>query len=125
MTKKSPDKINDDQKPDEDFWIKILAEAQTEAEKRLGDTDATVMDQIPGETQPDNSQNQAEPAALGRKFIPGFLLLNTYRIDSAAIKGGMGSIWKIHHTGWDVDLAMKQPLAKLFANEMMKKNFIH
>ena len=125
MTKKSPDKTNDDQKPDEDFWVKILAEAQTEAEKRLGDTDATVMDQTSGETQPDNSQNQAEPAALGRKFIPGFLLLNTYRIDSAAIKGGMGSVWKIHHTGWDVDLAMKQPLAKLFANEMMKKNFIH
>ena len=38
----------------------------------------------------------------------------------------MGSVWKVHHNGWNMDLAMKRPLPKYFAegSERRKENFI-
>ena len=53
-------------------------------------------------------------------------LLDTYEVISDAIKGGMGSVWRVHHRGWNVDLAMKRPLPKLFAegSRQRKENFI-
>jgi len=42
----------------------------------------------------------------------GAAVLNTYRVESDAIEGGMGKVWRVHHTGWDTDLALKQPKAQ-------------
>ena len=36
-------------------------------------------------------------------------ILGTYRVTSDAIHGGMGSVWRVHHKNWNVDLAMKRP----------------
>ncbi len=36
----------------------------------------------------------------------------------------MGKVFRVHHTTWNVDLAMKQPHAKLFETEAQKQNFI-
>ena len=44
----------------------------------------------------------------------GASLLDTYRIESNAIEGGMGAVWRVHHTGWNVDLAKKRPKASFF-----------
>ncbi len=55
----------------------------------------------------------------------GAVLLGTYRIESDAIEGGMGKVWRVRHTGWNVDLAMKQPKAKLFQSQRQKDNFVH
>ena len=85
---------------DEDFWAQLLAAAQTEAVNRLNLT--RVQDY----------------------FRKGKTLLDTYRIDSDPIEGGMGSVWKVRHLGWNVDLAMKRPLPKLFSDETAKSNFI-
>ena len=52
------------------------------------------------------------------------ILMGTYRVDSNPIHGGMGSVWRVHHQNWSVDLAMKRPQAKLFSNEAQKANFI-
>ena len=54
----------------------------------------------------------------------GASILNTYRVESDAIQGGMGKVWRVHHTGWNVDLAMKQPKAQYFQNEKQKADFI-
>ena len=48
---------------------------------------------------------------------PGDLLLGTYRVESRPFKGGMGAVWRVHHTGWDVDLAMKRPRPEVFRTE--------
>ena len=56
-------------------------------------------------------------------FCPGDTLLDSYRVESDAIKGGMGAVWRVHHTGWDVDLAMKRPHPEAFRTEAQKKNF--
>ena len=55
----------------------------------------------------------------------GMTLLDTYRVESDAIEGGMGSVWRVHHTGWNVDLAMKRPQPKCFSTEKSKADFIH
>ncbi len=55
----------------------------------------------------------------------GATLLNIYRVDSNAIQGGMGKIWRVRHTGWNVDLAMKQPKIELFQNDRQKQNFVN
>ena len=54
---------------------------------------------------------------------PGDLLLGTYRVESDAIEGGMGAVWRVHHTDWGVDLAMKRPRPEVFRTETQKKNF--
>ena len=53
-------------------------------------------------------------------------ILNTYKVTSDAIHGGMGSVWRVHHNGWDVDLAMKRPQPKYFAegSDDSKEEFI-
>jgi len=54
----------------------------------------------------------------------GNTLLNLYTVESDAFVGGMGQVFRVHHTGWKVDLAMKQPKKELFRNEKQKAAFI-
>ena len=56
-------------------------------------------------------------------YTPGDVLLDTYRVESQAIKGGMGAVWRVHHTGWDVDLAMKRPKSEAFRTDAQKQGF--
>ena len=57
----------------------------------------------------------------------GITMLETYEVISEAIRGGMGSVWKVHHSSWNVDLAMKRPQPKYFAegSQGRKAVFIH
>ena len=56
----------------------------------------------------------------------GSIILNTYRVESDAIEsGGMGRVWRVHHMGWNVDLAMKRPRAEFFSGEKSKQDFIN
>ena len=43
------------------------------------------------------------------------LLLGTYQVVSDPIEGGMGSVYRVHHINWNMDLAMKRPKARFFA----------
>ena len=54
------------------------------------------------------------------------VLLETYEVADDAIHGGMGSVGRVYHTGWNVDLAMKRPQPHFFAegSETRKKDFI-
>ncbi len=53
-------------------------------------------------------------------------LLDTYMVMSDPIEGGMGSVYRVHHMAWDMDLAMKRPKARFFAEagSARRKNFI-
>ncbi len=46
----------------------------------------------------------AENAVIAR----GDTLLDTYAAESDAIGGGTGSVWRVRHKDWNVDLAMKR-----------------
>ena len=58
-------------------------------------------------------------------YEKGASILGTYRVESDVIEsGGMGRVWRVHHTLWNVDLAMKRPRAAYFSDENDKQNFI-
>lgn len=65
------------------------------------------------------------PTVSNATIQKGSTILDTYRVESDAIEGGMGSVWRVHHTGWNVDLAMKRPQPKCFSSEKSKVDFIH
>ena len=73
-----------------------------------------------GATKPDlNMRHVTDPADLH----PSDMLLNTYRVESEAFRGGMGAVWRVRHTGWNVDLAMKRPHPEAFRTDEQKKAF--
>ena len=73
------------------------------------------------------SASGRRPDAISNEEIHnGDPILNTYKVTSEAIHGGMGSVWRGHHNGWDVDLAMKRPQPRYFAegSDDSKEEFI-
>ncbi len=67
------------------------------------------------------------PEAISNEEIRrGDEILETYRVEDDAVHGGMGSVWRVWHKGWNVDLAMKRPLPRFFAegSERRKADFI-
>lgn len=56
-----------------------------------------------------------QEAITDERIELGDEVLETYEVISDAIPGGMGSVWRVHHGGWGVDLAMKRPHPRFFA----------
>ena len=54
----------------------------------------------------------------------GETLVGLYTVESDAIIGGFGRVFRVRHTGWKVDLAMKQPKIDLFQHNEQKEVFI-
>ena len=54
----------------------------------------------------------------------GGIIEEKYEVTELVGKGGMGSVYKIHHREWDIDLAVKVPLANLVEHDILKRRFI-
>ena len=54
----------------------------------------------------------------------GNVILNQYEVIGILGQGGMGTVYKVHHRSWNVDLAMKSPKPEVFVKERGKENFI-
>ena len=54
----------------------------------------------------------------------GDVLLEQYEVLGTLGEGGMGTVYKVHHRGWNIDLAVKSPQPEIFAREEGKENFI-
>ncbi len=68
-----------------------------------------------------------EPEAISNEQIKkNDAILDTYKVLDDAIHGGMGSVWRVHHESWNVDLAMKRPQPRFFAEagDGKKEEFI-
>ena len=68
-----------------------------------------------------------DDAISNEEITKDLLIQDTYLVESDAIRGGMGSVWRVHHNGWNTDLAMKRPQARFFAegSKKRKETFIH
>ena len=68
----------------------------------------------------------APPAISDERIEKGTDLIGTYTVESDEITGGMGSVWKVHHKEWGIDLAMKRPRRAFFeeAGPGRKKAFV-
>lgn len=63
----------------------------------------------------------AQEAITDERIALGDNVLETYEVVSDAIPGGMGSVWRVHHGGWGVDLAMKRPHPRFFAEASARR----
>lgn len=62
-----------------------------------------------------------EDTISNEHICKGDSLLNTYVVLNDAISGGMGSVWRVHHESWNVDLAMKRPQPRFFAESSVRR----
>ena len=138
----------------DDEWNKVLDDALREAHKQQSGTiydadtssfedDGTVYDADTSSLEDDGTVYDAGTSSLedeGTVYDAGTssfaddgtvydadtssLEDSVYRIESDPIIGGMGSVWKVHHKDWDVDLAMKRPKAEYFKSDQQKEDFI-
>ena len=72
-------------------------------------------------------EDGARPEAISNEEIRGGdVILETYTVEDDAVHGGMGSVWRVHHSGWNTDLAMKRPQPRFFSegSEARKAGFI-
>ncbi len=78
-----------------------------------------------GETAAEAGEEKWAPEEKEEQsFSAGMLLMDTYRVESRPIHGGMGSVWRVRHLGWDAELAMKRPQKRLFRDQVSRDNFI-
>ena len=80
-----------------------------------------------GEDEPPAQKvDEEEESISNERITKGITVLGEYEVLSDAVKGGMGSVWKVHRSSWNVDLAMKRPKPRFFAegSEKRKERFI-
>jgi len=102
-----------------------------EFDKTIGDEDHR-NDEIAGEgtifdSKPHpllGTQTKRTPPRVDPPIRVGDTLLNIYKVIDSPIESKMGRIIRVRHTGWNVDLMVKQPYADQFANEAGKRRFV-
>ncbi|MDR1919882.1 MAG: protein kinase, partial [Tannerellaceae bacterium] len=81
------------------------------------DTDTQLITRLEGETD-----TLLSPSGAAGSEAP---LAGLYQLTTGPFVGGMGQVFRVHHTGWGVALAMKQAKRELFRSEKQKQFFIH
>ncbi len=116
----------------DDIWSQLLGAAKKEDDEKKNKASApekqpeAAAAEDPWTALLSAAQAQAAPSRKPAEnaYEQGSMLLDTYRIESNPMHGGMGSVWRVRHTGWNVDLAMKRPKPEYFASEDSKQGFI-
>ncbi len=63
-------------------------------------------------------------AQVAEEWEVGDVILNLYEITALLGEGGMGKVYRVHHRGWNLDLAVKCPKAEVFASQHGKDDYI-
>ena len=73
-----------------------------------------------------DARNRRERSITTERIEKGNTLLGIYEVLSNPASGGMGSVWRIHHKNWNIDLAMKRPHPEFFAegSDVKKELFV-
>ncbi len=72
---------------------------------------------------PDAQAFQAAEGQVALEWKVGDVVLNLYEVKQVHEGGGMGLVYRVHHRGWNTDLAVKSPRSNYFQTEMQKENF--
>ena len=73
-----------------------------------------------GASPPGQAEN-----AVAAEWRVGDVILGLYEVKQIHEGGGMGLVYRVHHRGWNMDLAVKSPRREYFQNEAQKENFTH
>jgi WD40 repeat protein/serine/threonine protein kinase len=76
----------------------------------------TVWEEMPNAPRPTELEEPTAPRApvplaATREWQVGDVVLDLYEVTGVLGEGGMGRVYRVRHRGWDVDLAVKTPLA--------------
>ena len=124
--------ISDEVIPDPDMSDEVIPDpdmSDEDAPSLIMSSDGSLSISISKDSIPydmTKSEISGPDSITNEEITKGTPLLGTYKVISDAIRGGMGSVWKVHHRSWNIDLAMKRPQPKFFAegSEKRKENFI-
>ncbi|MFQ9985434.1 MAG: serine/threonine-protein kinase, partial [Lachnospiraceae bacterium] len=75
-------------------------------------------------TMADAEYEKQTDASAGTPIRKGDYLPGSYRVETDAIRGGMGSVWRIYQTEYGVNMALKRPRQKYFTSPEQKLDFI-
>jgi WD40 repeat protein/serine/threonine protein kinase len=65
-----------------------------------------------------------ERRQVGADWQVGETILDTYEVRHIFTSGGMGLVYRVHHRGWNIDLALKSPRAEIFSSTSGKESFV-
>ena len=78
----------------------------------------------------DAAQIRVAEAEVSLDWKVGDIILDLYEVrpiregaGQLYAEGGMGRVYRVHHKGWNIDLAAKVPLENRFQTEAQKENF--
>ena len=60
---------------------------------------------------------------MAAEWQVGDVILDLYEVKQFYEGGGMGLVYRVHHRGWNMDLAVKSPRRDYFKTEAQKENF--
>jgi WD40 repeat protein/serine/threonine protein kinase len=63
-------------------------------------------------------------AQVAKEWQVGDIIMDLYEVKEIITSGGMGLVYRVHHRGWNLDLAVKSPRPEIIANEKRKLDFI-
>ncbi len=66
---------------------------------------------------------QADEETTAGLWKPGDVLLDLYEVREVFTSGGRGLVYRVHHRGWNMDLAVKCPRREFFQSEQDKADF--
>jgi len=73
----------------------------------------------------DSGKVKAAEERVSGEWHEGDVILDLYEVKGVAGEGGMGRVYRVHHRGWNMDLAVKCPRPNSFATEEQKARFMH
>src|SRR3990172_2739089 len=59
-----------------------------------------------------------------REWQVGDVILDQYEVTGLLGEGGMGKVYRVHHRGWNLDLAVKSPNPAIFIDEKGRESFV-
>lgn len=91
--------------------VDVLATALSRA---MADVNVTEAGDAPAASGTPAEERAADVAAI---WTVGNLILGLYEVRKVHESGGMGLVYRVHHRGWQTDLAVKAPRPEFFRTE--------
>ena len=132
--------------PNRDCGVKLKAKPE-QAGKRFRCPNCKMLVTVPGvdergsgmrkprsaiDTVAGNGGSTRDPAAtrtetedaVAEVWQPGDVILDLYEVKTVLGEGGYGTVFKVHHRGWNRELAVKSPKPGRFRSDRQKQKFI-